>query len=43
MTGERTMTRERLIERIGRGVFVVDGAMGTQLMLASVEAHECNE
>ena len=37
------MTRERLIERIGRGVFVVDGAMGTQLMLAGVEAHECNE
>ncbi len=34
------MAREKLVERIGRGVFVLDGAMGTELMLAGVGAHE---
>jgi len=37
------MARISLRERIERGVFVLDGAMGTQLFARGVEAGVCNE
>lgn len=37
------MGRIALKERLGRGIFVLDGAMGTQLIARGAEAGKCNE
>ncbi|MBE0536329.1 MAG: homocysteine S-methyltransferase family protein [Phycisphaerae bacterium] len=37
------MARAKLIERIRRGTFVLDGAMGTQLMLAGVDSSKADD
>jgi len=37
------MSRQTLSERINQGIFIVDGAMGTQLMAAGAPAGACNE
>ena len=37
------MTREDIRERIGRGVFLLDGGMGTELIGRGVEAGLCND
>lgn len=37
------MARDSLVERIKQGVFIIDGAMGTQLMQAGIETGGCND
>ncbi|NLH44122.1 MAG: bifunctional homocysteine S-methyltransferase/methylenetetrahydrofolate reductase, partial [Planctomycetes bacterium] len=37
------MTERNLKARIQKGVFVLDGAMGTQLIARGVEAGRCND
>ena len=37
------MARVSLKERISRGVFLLDGAMGTQLFAHGIEAGKCND
>ena len=37
------MSRIKLVDRISRGVFILDGAMGTQLMARGVEVWGCND
>ena len=37
------MARMGLKERISRGVFLLDGAMGTQLFARGIEAGKCND
>lgn len=37
------MSRINLIDRINRGVFILDGAMGTQLMARGTEVWGCND
>jgi len=37
------MTRPKLTDRIRRGVFLLDGAMGTQLFARGVEPGSCND
>ncbi len=37
------MSKITLKEKIKKGVFLLDGAMGTQLMAAGIEAGKCNE
>jgi 5-methyltetrahydrofolate--homocysteine methyltransferase len=43
MTGRNIMAREKLSIRIKQGPFILDGAMGTQLMDAGVPAGVCND
>ncbi len=37
------MDKVNLIERLRQGVFILDGAMGTQLMAHGIEPGQCNE
>ena len=37
------MSRQALSERIKQGVFILDGATGTQLMAAGAAGGQCNE
>ncbi len=37
------MPKDKLIDRISRGVFILDGAMGTQLMARGIGAGVCND
>ncbi len=37
------MPKTGLIERIKQGVFLLDGAMGTQLIARGIEAGRCND
>ena len=37
------MARQELSERIKQGVFIIDGAMGTQLIAAGAAVGSCND
>ncbi len=43
MSKGATVARAKLIDRLGEGIFILDGAIGTQLMLAGIESAGCND